>query len=149
MTVNKNLYADVAARIVAELESGAAPWVKPWSGTAGRNQPANAVTNRPYSGANVALSWMSCASRGWAIPRFLTFKQAREAGGSVRKGEHGTRVYFVKRLRVRDRKDDGSTEEREVGMLREYVVFNVGQCDGLAAKLLTVGEPKVRARRDD
>ena len=142
--MKKDLYQDVANRIIAELEAGAAPWIKPWSATAGRNQPANAVSGRPYSGANVVLLWMSCASRGWMISRFLTFKQALELGGSVRKGEHGTKVYFVKRLRVRDRKDNGEVEEREVPLLRQYVVFNVAQCDGLPTKLLEIGEAKVR-----
>ena len=64
-----------------------------------RNVPQNAVTNRPYSGCNVILLWLA-RNRGWATPRFLTFKQAGEAGGNVRKGEHGTKVYFVKQLRV-------------------------------------------------
>ena len=45
--------ANVSTRIIAELERGAAPWVKPWSATAGQNVPQNAVTNRPYSGCNV------------------------------------------------------------------------------------------------
>ena len=71
----RDLYSDVSARIVAELERGAAPWVKPWSATAGQNVPQNAVTNRPYSGCNVILLWLA-RNRGWATPRFLTFKQA-------------------------------------------------------------------------
>src|SRR5713226_838706 len=45
----RDLYQDVTARILAELEAGAAPWVKPWSATPGQNVPCNAVTNRPYS----------------------------------------------------------------------------------------------------
>jgi antirestriction protein ArdC len=32
---------------------------------------------------------------GYRTPRFLTFEQALELGGNVRKGEHGTKVYFV------------------------------------------------------
>jgi N-terminal domain of anti-restriction factor ArdC len=44
-----DLYAEVSARIVAELEAGAAPWIKPWSATSGANTPCNAVSNRPYS----------------------------------------------------------------------------------------------------
>jgi antirestriction protein ArdC len=93
--MKRDLYAEVSARIISELEQGAAPWAKPWSATAGHNVPQNAVSNRPYSGCNVVLLWLA-RDRGWATPRFLTFKQAIEAGGNVRKGEHGTRVYFVK-----------------------------------------------------
>jgi antirestriction protein ArdC len=103
--MKRDLYAEVSARIVAELESGAAPWVRPWSATAGMNTPCNAVTNRPYSGCNVVLLWMARAT-GYRAPRFLTYKQALELGGHVRKGERGTRVYFVKQLQVRDKDSD-------------------------------------------
>jgi antirestriction protein ArdC len=96
--MKRDLYAEVSsARIVAELERGAAPWIKPWSATPGANTPCNAVSNRPYSGCNVVLLWMAQAA-GYRTPRFLTFKQALEFGGNVRKGEHGTKVYFVKKL---------------------------------------------------
>ena len=87
--MNRDLYAEVSARIVAELERGAAPWIKPWSATPGANTLCNAVTSRPYSGCNVVLLWMT-ANVGYRTPRYLTFKQALELGGNVRKGEHGT-----------------------------------------------------------
>jgi len=50
-------YTEVTARILAELERGALPWVKPWSATPGANVPCHAGTNRPYSGCNVILLW--------------------------------------------------------------------------------------------
>jgi antirestriction protein ArdC len=135
----------VSARIAAELERGAAPWVKPWSATAGANTPCNAATNRPYSGCNVVLLWMAQAA-GYRTPRYLTFKQALELGGAVRKGQHGTKVYFVKQLQVRDKGSDDEDATRIVPMLREYTVFNVDQCEGLPDRVLTLGEIKVRNR---
>jgi antirestriction protein ArdC len=60
--MKRDLYAEVSARIVAELERGAAPWIKPWSATPGANTPCNAVSNRPYSGCNVVLLWMAQAA---------------------------------------------------------------------------------------
>src|SRR4249920_3978213 len=101
--MKRDLYAEVSARIVAELE--AAPWVKPWSASLGANTPCNAVSNRPYSGCNVVLLWMAEAA-GYRTPRFLTFKQALDLGGNVRKGERGTKVFFVKQLQVRDQGED-------------------------------------------
>ena len=140
-----DLYEAVTERIVAELERGAAPWVKPWSATPGQNVPQNAVTNRPYSGCNVILLWLA-RNRGWATPRFLTFKQAQEAGGHVRKGEHGTKVYFVKQLQVKDR-DGEDADARLIPMMREYTVFNIDQCDGLPESI-THGKP-MRVRNPD
>src|SRR5436190_13070450 len=99
--MKRDLYAEVSARIIAELEAGAAPWIKPWSATPGANTPCNAVTNRPYSGCNIILLWMARAA-GYRTPRFLTFKQAMELGGHVRKGERGTKVCFVKQLKIQE-----------------------------------------------
>src|SRR3954466_8994667 len=61
--MKRDLYMEVSARIVAELEAGAAPWVKPWSATPGANTPCNAVSNRTYSGCNVVLLWMAQGGR--------------------------------------------------------------------------------------
>jgi antirestriction protein ArdC len=143
--MKRDLYADVSARLVAELEAGAAPWIKPWSATTGANTPCNAVTNRPYSGCNVVLLWMAQAA-GYRTPRYLTFKQALELGGHVRKGERGTKVYFVKQLQIQeDAESDTST--RLVPMMREYTVFNVDQCENLPDSVKTA--KPVRARNPD
>ena len=144
--MKRDLYAEVSARIVAELEAGAAPWVKPWSATPGANTPCNAVSNRPYSGCNVILLWMAQAA-GYRTPRFLTFKQALELGGNVRKGEHGTKVYFVKQLQVQDKGADGNSATRLVPMMRQYTVFNLEQCENLPDSIIT---PKlIRIRNPD
>jgi antirestriction protein ArdC len=141
--MKRDLYSDVSARIIAELEVGAAPWIKLWSATPGPNTPCNAVTNRPYSGSNVILLWMAQAA-GYRTPRFLTFKQALEAGGHVRKGERGTKVYFVKQLQVRDKGEEDDTVTRIVPMLREFTVFNVDQCENLPERIVAPGVVKPR-----
>lgn len=143
--MKRDLYAEVSAQIIAELERGAAPWLKPWSATPGANTPCNAVTNRPYSGCNVILLWLA-RNRGWPTPRFLTFKQAIEAGGNVRRGEHGTRVYFVKQLQVKDGEGEDA-DTRLIPMLREYTVFSVAQCENLPDRI-TAGKP-MRVRNPD
>jgi antirestriction protein ArdC len=142
--MKRDLCAEVSARIVAELEAGAAPWVKPWSATPGANMPCNAVSNRPYSGCNVVLLWMAQAA-GYRTPRFLTFKQALELGGNVRKGERGTKVFFVKQLHVRDDITDDSSSTRL--MMREYTVFNVDQCENLPDSIST--RKPIRVRNPD
>jgi antirestriction protein ArdC len=80
---------------------------------------------------------------GYRTPRFVTFKQALELGGAVRRGEHGTKVYFVKQLQVADR-DGEEDDTRIVPMMREYTVFNIDQCDGLPERVLRMGEIKRR-----
>lgn len=141
-----NLYQNVTARILAELETGTAPWVKPWSATPGKNIPHNAATGRPYSGANVVLLWLSAG--GFSTPRYLTFKQAKQLGGNVRKGEHGFTVYFVKPMVGKAKGDDESGNESGKGrtstMLRAYTVFNVDQCENLPERVTVPAEVKPR-----
>jgi antirestriction protein ArdC len=74
------------------------------------------------------------------------FQTSVELGGHVRKGEHGTKVYFVKQLEVREDADDGAST-RLFPMLREYTVFNVAQCEGLPDHV-TTGKP-MRVRNPD
>lgn len=139
-----DLYEQVTSRILAELEKGAVPWVKPWSATPGANFPCNAVTNRPYSGTNVILLWIA-RDKGWPTPRFLTFKQAQQAGGTVRAGEHGTKVVFMKRLVVKDKAPTAADDDvKQVPLLREYTVFNVAQCDGLPDRIVNGAPMRIR-----
>jgi len=134
----RDIYKAVTDQIIAELKAGVRPWAQPWSQTPGFNIAANAVTGRPYSGVNQLLLW-AARRHGWPQPRFLTFKQALDAGGHVRRGEHGFRVYFVKDLNLKNAGDDVTEENedaiRRVRMLKQFVVFNLAQCDELPDKI--------------
>jgi antirestriction protein ArdC len=130
----RDIHREVTEQILTELKNGVRPWVQPWSLTPGLNVPANAITGRPYSGINTLLLWTT-RRHGWPQPRFLTFKQALEAGGYVRKGEHGQRVVFVKDLHLKETEEDNA---RIVRMLRNYTVFNVAQCDELPNKIIVL-----------
>lgn len=130
----RDVYQEVTTRILQQLEAGVLPWVKPWASTPGSNVPCNAVTNRPYNGVNIILLWLA-AGAGYPTPRFLTYRQAQQAGGHVRKGEHGFKVVFLKRIEVEDRKNPDKT--KTIPLLREYTVFNVAQCDGLPERIVS------------
>lgn len=89
------LYEEITTRIIAELEAGRVPWVQPWtSARAGPGIPHNAATGRSYSGINILTLWVSVTRHGFSSHGFLTFRQAAALGGSVRRGEHGTRVVY-------------------------------------------------------
>jgi antirestriction protein ArdC len=122
-----NLYEQVTTKIIAELETGAVPWTRPWKyRRTGSVMPQNLATGRPYSGVNIPILWGEAIEKGYERHQWLTFKQARDLGGTVRQGEHGSVVVFTKKLVVGD--DD---DARSVSMLRTFVVFNVAQIDGL------------------
>ena len=131
------IYTDIADRILSMLEAGDLPWNKPWSSIGGNGMPRNAVTKRAYSGVNVILLWAKAMASGYASQQWLTYKQAVELGGNVRKGEKGTHICFVSSF---EKKTDAGETER-VPFLKSYTVFAVEQCDGLnlpAAPVVTV-----------
>lgn len=134
----RDIYKDVTAKIVAELESGALPWLKPWRNVGGGIQPdmpCNAVSGRSYSGVNVFLLWGEAMAKGYATGRWLTYKQAIEHGGHVRKGESGQWIIFLKKTTYKTKNASGENESKSSAIMRTYTVFNVAQCDGLPAKL--------------
>ena len=141
-----NLYDEVTSRIIAELEGGRIPWVQPWgkAGTATPGLPRNATTRRPYSGVNVLILWGALFERGFASQGWLTFKQARDAGGCVRKGEHGVTVVFADRFTPeaeKERARASGDEARAVPFLKRFTVFNLEQCEGLRPGLAPDPEP--------
>jgi antirestriction protein ArdC len=141
----RELYGEVSARIVAELERGAAPWVKSWSATPGQNVPQNAVTNRPLFGPQRHLALVGSQQR--LVNTTVPNVPASARGWRLRRaGSHGTKVYFVKQLQVKDGEGE-EADTRLIPMLREYTVFNVDQCDSLPESI-TRGKP-MRVRNPD
>jgi antirestriction protein ArdC len=126
--MKRDLHAEVTAKILASLDAGVVPWRKPWRAYGSGNMPRNAITNRPYSGANTVLLWITAEERGYAAPKWLTYKQAAEAGGQVRRGARGTQIVYVGRV---VKKDETTGRERAIAFLKSFTVFNLAQCDGL------------------
>ncbi|MDV3459219.1 zincin-like metallopeptidase domain-containing protein [Sphingomonas sp. HF-S4] len=130
-----SLYAEVTARVIAELEQGRLPWVQPWDASAcGCAMPANAVSGRRYSGINVLILWAAVIEGRYRSQRWLTYKQAQAAGGNVRKGERGTTVCYADRFTPKDeaeRARDEHREARQLAFLKRFTVFNLDQCEGL------------------
>ena len=142
-----SLYDEVTASIIAQLEAGAFPWVRPWStALAAPGLPRNAVTGRPYSGINVLILWGAVIEGGYPSQDWLTFRQALAAGGNVRKGERGRTVFYADRFvpkgeRESDARGEGDAEPRGIAFLKRFAVFNVAQCDGLPDKLVSAPAP--------
>ncbi|BCM21095.1 ArdC family protein [Mesorhizobium sp. J8] len=128
-----DLYARITDRIVAELEKGVRPWMQPWqsSDASGRVTRPLRHNGLPYNGMNVLLLWSEAVARGFSNPMWMTFRQALELGGAVRKGETGSMVVFASRFTKTERDTRGEEIEHEIPFLKAYSVFNVAQIDGL------------------
>lgn len=120
--MKNEVYERITDRITALLTQGTVPWRKPWK--ARTAWPRNFVSQKRYRGINVFL----LLAMSYESPLWLTFRQATQLGGSVRKGEKSCPVVFWKQLKIED-KESGETER--IPLLRYYHVFNVAQCDGL------------------
>jgi antirestriction protein ArdC len=146
----RNLQKEITDRIIGQLKAGCVPWRKPWSTRATGTVdgapvlfPRNAVTGRTYSGINILLLWGKMDDCAFTDARFLTFKQAKELGGSVRKGEKGAEIVFVNFVEREDRNNPDKIAR--IPFLKSYHVFNVSQCDDLPSKIVDASNVTERA----
>lgn len=119
-----SVYEIVTSRIMDKLNEGVIPWLKPWN--ARTSSPRNLVTGKPYRGINVFVLGM----QAYQSPYWLTFKQATDRGGKIKKGEKGTPVVYWNFIDVEDK---ATGEAKKTPFLRYYTVFNVAQTEGIEA----------------
>ena len=159
----EDFYREVADDLAARIEEGTAPWTQPWL-PGERSLPANVGTGRPYRGGNSVWLASTAGRRGWTDHRWGTYKQVRELGGQVRRGERGVTILYWKfesRRPARDKAGkpllgaDGKPVYETRPLERPYgftfTVFNAEQCDGLPARQPTdparAWDPLERAER--
>lgn len=142
MAEKKQPYAErVAEEVIKALEEGTAPWIKPWAPGQQPDRPTNALTGKPYRGWNsVYLSMMQKGDDS----RWCTYKQAKEIGGQVRKGESGAVVQywqFQDKQLIKDEQNkpvldsEGKKQYKYVELERpkvfHAVVFHASQIDNM------------------
>lgn len=132
-TARTDVYTRVTTRIVEELERGVLPWLKPWNAehAAGRITRPLRHNGQAYKGINILMLWASAEISGFVSPFWMTFQQAKELGGHVKKGEHGSPVVYASTFKKKEQGDDGLETEEDVPFLKEYTVFCADQCEGL------------------
>jgi antirestriction protein ArdC len=134
-----SVYQIVTEKIVAQLEKGVIPWSKPWvdNGKGGIFRHQNFKTKHAYRGVNAIL----CSISGYSCPYWLTYKQAAELGGQVKKGEKGTLITFWKIWE----KEEG---KKGVPVFRYFTVFNLEQIEGIEWEM-PEAEPIPEGRASD
>jgi antirestriction protein ArdC len=141
-----DLYQRVTDQIVASLEQGVRPWMKPWNAehAAGRITRPLRANGIAYQGINVLVLWSESVTKGYSAPIWMTFRQALELNAHVRKGERGSTVVYASKI-TRSGTDAETGEETEatIPFLKSYTVFNVEQIEGLPAHFHAVAEPRL------
>lgn len=128
-----DVYTRVTTRIIADLEKGVRPWLKPWH-DGPNDEPISRplrANGAPYRGINVLLLWAEALARSFTSPNWFTYRQAQALGAQVRRGEKGTTIIYADRITRQDQNDSGQDHEISIPFMRAYTVFNAGQIDGL------------------
>jgi antirestriction protein ArdC len=144
----RDIYQTITDQIVSELEKGVCPWLKPWSAAHMDGQVSLPLRHNsvPYRGVNIISLWMAALAKGYSAPIWMTFKQALDLGGGVRKGEKGSLTVYADRI-SRTETDNASGEERErdIHFMKGYTVFNVEQIEGLPEQYYGKPAPRLEA----
>jgi antirestriction protein ArdC len=141
-----DLYQNVTDRIVASLEQGVRPWIKPWSAehAAGRITRPLRANGIPYQGINVLVLWSEAVAKGYCAPIWMTFRQALELNAHVRKGEQGSTVVYASTFTSTGTdQESGEETEAAIPFLKSYTVFNVEQIEELPAQFHALAEPRL------
>ncbi len=130
-TNRKDSYAEITNAIIADLEKGIRPWVQPWI-AAGRSASRPLRHNgEAYRGINTLWLWRAASVAGYRSPHWLTFRQAQELGGHVRRGEKSTQVVYAYLYTKTEDDDAREPESKQVPFFKAYSVFNAEQVENL------------------
>ena len=118
--MKQDIYQQVTDKIIADLEQGELTWHKPWAAgnMDGRIVKPLRHNGMPYNGINVLMLWGAAMEGGYLSPFWMTFKQAKEHGAHVRKGERGNLVVYANTITKIEEQDDGSEEERKIPFMK-------------------------------
>ena len=137
----RDLHQLVTDRIVAAIEAGTAPWIKPWSSAQAAVRPLRS-TGQPYNGVNVLTLWLDAAEKGFSSPYWFGFQTALKMGACVRKGEKGSAIVYANKV-IKSEEDPKTGEEktRAIPFLKQSFVFNAQQIDGLPEHFYQAANP--------
>jgi antirestriction protein ArdC len=120
-----DVYSRVTDKIIADLERGNLTWLQPWQAghRAGPVSRPLRAGGKAYRGINVLMLWAAAMEKGYSCPLWLTYKQAAELGGQVRKGEKGSLVVYADKITKTGTDDNGADVEIKIPFMKGYTVF--------------------------
>ncbi|MHB1286735.1 MAG: ArdC family protein [Leptospirales bacterium] len=132
----QEFYEQITEKMIHALESGTAPWIRPWKVT-GDSAPVNALTGKPYRGVNALnLSWHALSMGVAGVPdmRYATFKQAKEKGWKIRGGSKGIpilKLVPVEKKEKVEREEESPGHSRDLLIPKVYFVFQAKDLEGI------------------
>ncbi|GAB5469818.1 MAG: zincin-like metallopeptidase domain-containing protein [Rhodospirillales bacterium] len=127
----RDIRQEITDKIVRLLDSiDLEDYQAPFAGLAAQGWPINPTTEHRYQGINIPSLWIDQQEKQFTSNRWATFRQWKESGAQVRKGEKGSPIIFYKTLSKKEENEQGEAEACSIPMMRFYTVFNANQVDG-------------------
>ena len=126
-----DIHQQITDQILAAMEQARSTGRRLWDSQP--SLPLNLTTGKPYQGINTLILWAAGLRRSYASPYWLTYKQAADMGGQVRKGEASELCVFYKPWESVETTGQGETEITKGAVLKSFRVFNLDQIDGIKA----------------
>jgi len=121
------LREEVTEKIVAAMEKGLPPWREPFRRDPNSGFPMNVISQKKYTGVNPLLLMATSMEKGYKSKWWGTYRQWHGMGGQVKKGEHGSRIFFYRPIKKEEEEDP---RKRYFFVLRSFTIFNVEQVEG-------------------
>jgi antirestriction protein ArdC len=131
-----DLRQQLTDRVIEMIEQGGLCWVRGWQK---KGMPRNGKTGNDYRGLNVVFLWHRADRAGYSSNVWLTYKQAQELGGQVRKGEASVLCSKFDMVKKKEKNEHG--EDEFYPMCKPFWLFNVAQIDGLPASFYVPTPP--------
>lgn len=122
------IYQEITDSIIQQLESGVAPWIKPWR--TGNNGAERNVVRETYRGINQLLLSMQSVAKGYDSNLWGTYQDWQKLEGNVRKGEKGTKIIKYGTGTSKTNFDKNGNPAGYI-YIKAFWVFNLAQVDGI------------------
>ena len=138
MSETFDLHQQITDQIIRALETTNDDFVMPWHRAAATGHPVNATSQRRYNGINAISLWVAAMNSSHPTPEWATFKQWRDTGAQVRKGEKAALIVFYKTFTPSASKGEPIPSSDIDAPDRRFLakpswVFNAAQVDGYEA----------------
>jgi len=131
----QDFYQKITDRVIEKLDQGQIMWHKTWNVSKDETIPYNLLTKKYYNGVNVFILLDAMIEGEYSRNIWLTFNQAKQLGGHVKKGETSTEIcradFYLRKATDTDLPSEIKDGKVKQFFLKTYKVFNVGQCEGL------------------
>lgn len=134
MSYTTKIIEEVSKKVLSMMEDYKDDWTKPWVDTMAKSFPINFATKKDYNGFNIFWLSLACHYKGYNHNKWATYKQWVKLGGTVKKGEKSTRVFYWELKKFEDKNNvdvNGDPEIKSRWFLKVWNVFNVEQVDGI------------------